>query len=294
MNAMAMSIVEDKPEFNYHLLRYALQRFGKNPGQLRGDEYQQALRKASHSFDLETRVIASNEAHKLVITPEQVADAVAQIRARYASVEEFTDDLQTNGLDESTLRDALYRELLFDGVMQQVGAQAAQINELDIQLFYEMHHERFEQPETRKARHILVTVNEDFAENTRAAARARIDMIAHKLGQRGHRFARFARQYSECPTAMEGGVLGDIARGKLFAELDAQLFALEADEIGPVVESELGFHILWCEKIRPAKRIPLARARAQIAELLIERRRRNCQKHWLAELAAKKGAGCEK
>ena len=34
-------------------------------------------------------------------------------------------DLEANGLDETGLRKALYRELLFDGVMQRVAARSA-------------------------------------------------------------------------------------------------------------------------------------------------------------------------
>jgi peptidyl-prolyl cis-trans isomerase C len=284
MNTLAMTVDSDRPEFNYHLLRHALNRYSRNLAQLQANEYQEVYRSAQRSFELESLVLESDEAQKLVISSRQIDAALASIRERYQSDSEFHADLQINGLDETTLRDALYRELVFDGVMQRVGSRAVEVNELDAQIFYEMHHERFARPETRRARHILITINDEFAENTRPQALARIQSIAQKLGQRGHRFARFARQYSECPTAMEGGELGEITRGKLFPELDAQLFALSQGEIGPVVESEVGYHLLWCEKIQPSKRIAFSQARAQIDQILLERRRRNCQKHWLSGL----------
>ena len=284
MTACATTVGDDRPEFNYHLLRSSLERFQRNLAQLKPDEYQQVYRSALRSFELESMVLASPEARGLTIAPEQLDQSLDSIRQRYANDAEYLDDLAINGLDETSLRNALYRELVFDAVMQMVGSRAAEINELDVQLFYEMHHERFAQPETRKARHILITINDDFEENRRPAALARIENIARQLGQRGHRFARFARQHSECPTAVEGGELGEITRGKLFPELDSQLFSLQQGEIGQVVESEVGFHILWCEKIRPAKRIPFAQVRDRISGILLERRQRNCQKHWLSEL----------
>jgi len=284
MTKLAMTSCSDRPAFNYHLLRNALNRFSRNLAQLQPDEYQEVHRSATHSFELESLVLDSDEAQALVVSSRQLDDSLASIRERYHSDMEFHEDLQSNGLDETTLRDALYRELVFDGVMQMVGSRAAGVNELDAQIFYEMHHDRFARPETRRARHILITINDEFAENTRPQALARIETIAQKLGQRGHRFARFARQYSECPTAMDGGALGEITRGKLFPELDARLFALHEGEIGPVVESEVGYHLLWCEKIQAAKRVPFSQARAQIDQILLERRRRNCQKHWLADL----------
>jgi peptidyl-prolyl cis-trans isomerase C len=46
----------------------------------------------------------------------------------------------------------------------------------------------------------------------------------------------------------------------------------------------MGFHILLCEKIKPGKRVSLARAQARIRQLLQERHRRNRQQAWLAAL----------
>jgi peptidyl-prolyl cis-trans isomerase C len=86
---------------------------------------------------------------------------------------------------------------------------------------------------------------------------------------------------------VDGGKLGDISRGQLYPELDEMLFNMSESEISPVVESEMGFHILFCEQIKPAKRIPYNKVKSRIGEILMERRRKNCQKSWLAELQGK-------
>lgn len=51
---------------------------------------------------------------------------------------------------------------------------------------------------------------------------------------------------------MEGGLLGNVTPGKLYPELEPVAFALTAGQISPVVESEIGFHILRCDEIHPA------------------------------------------
>lgn len=272
------------PEFSYHLLRNALDRFQRNLGDLAPSEYAAVHRSASNSYALESLVLASPEADGVVIAESQVDASLATVAARYGSDREFAEDLETNGLDRAGLRRALHRELLFDGVLQRVSAQAATINDVDVRLFYEMHRDRFATPETRVARHILITLNEDFAENTLAAARARMDQVLGRLQGRVNRFADMARRFSECPTAMQGGRLGEIRRGMLYPQLDAVLFSLGEGRLSPVVESEIGLHVILCEKIHPAKRIPLAKAEPRIRALLEERRRRNCQKAWLAGL----------
>jgi peptidyl-prolyl cis-trans isomerase C len=281
---LAMSNMNDIPEFNYHLLRNSLNKYSKNLAQLNSDEYEKVLQSAYKSFEMESMVLDTEEARSFIVSPEQIETSLDAIASRYVDEDEFLADLSANGLDRETLSAALYRELTFDGVMQIVGAKSVDVTELDIMLFYEMHHDRFEQPETRVARHILITVNDDFAENTEVESRKKISEIANKLGGRTNRFPQFSREYSECPTAMDGGKLGEVSRGQLYPELDEMLFNMAENEISEVVESEMGFHILYCEQIKPAKRIPYNKVKSRIKEILLERNRRNCQKAWLSSL----------
>ncbi len=284
---LAMKNEYDIPEFNYHLLRNSLNKYSKNLAQLNSEEYEKVLQSAYKSFDMESMVLDTDEARSFIVTPEQIAQSLDAIASRYADEEEFLSDLNANGLNRETLSAALYRELTFDGVMQFIGSKSADVTELDTMLFYEMHHDRFEQPETRMARHILITINDDFSENTEVESRKKITEIATKLGGRTNRFPQFAREHSECPTAMEGGKLGEVKRGQLYPELDEMLFNMAENEISEVVESEMGFHILYCEQVKAAKRIPYNKVKTKISEILLERNRRNCQKAWLAGLSDK-------
>jgi peptidyl-prolyl cis-trans isomerase C len=275
---------DSDPHFNYHLLRNALEAFSRNPAALDAQQYRRVLDRAKRSYRLESRVLASSEARGLLIPEAQLNAAVAEVASRYAEDGELATDLAANGLDPPALRRALWRELMFDAVMQRVGSKAADVNEIDLRLFYEVHRDRFETPERRTARHILVSINADFADNTRAAARARVERLAGHLKGSNKRFQDLARRHSECPTAMEGGLLGEIKRGVLYPELDAVLFCMAEGEVSGIVESEMGFHILACEKIEPARQIPFAVAAGKIRDILQQRRRRNCQKAWLATL----------
>jgi peptidyl-prolyl cis-trans isomerase C len=50
------------------------------------------------------------------------------------------------------------------------------------------------------------------------------------------------------------------------------------------VESAIGFHLVLCERIARPRVEPFARVREAIRAHLLARRRRNCQKAWIAEL----------
>ncbi|NCC40831.1 MAG: nitrogen fixation protein NifM [Gammaproteobacteria bacterium] len=276
------------PAYRYHLLRAASERFQTDPGGLDRARLDEAARQAARSLELEELVLASREAQAVVIPPEQVAAGVAEVRGRYRDRGTFEDDLARNGLDAKGLALALRRELAFDAVMQRVASKAADVDEIDQRLYYEMHRERFTTPERRTARHILITINDDFSENRREAARSRIERLAEKLAGRPAgavaRFAALARKHSECPTAMQDGRLGEVPRGQLYPELDALLFALPEGQVGGPVESEIGFHLVFCERIARARAQPFSKVRDAIDAHLLARRQRNCQKAWIAEL----------
>ncbi|MGB7933232.1 MAG: nitrogen fixation protein NifM [Gammaproteobacteria bacterium] len=281
---------EENAVYRYHLLRVALEHFQKNLAQLDDTQMVEVRKRASRTFDIESLVLATPEAREVVIDVRHLDAAVTEVSARYPDTQGFHADLTANGLDETALRSALYRELAFDGVLQRIGSRRPSINDIDMRLYYELNRDRFRVPEKRTARQILVTINPDYADNTRAAAQVRIGKIAAMLASRPGRFAEQARRYSECPSALEGGKLGEICRGQLFPELDTALYGLREGEISEVVETEIGYHLLQCEKIQPVRQVPYARAAADIHKLLDERHRRNCQKTWLSELVRQQEA----
>ena len=83
---------------------------------------------------------------------------------------------------------------------------------------------------------------------------------------------------------MEAGKLGAIKRGQLFPELDSVLFSMQEGTVSDVLESEIGFHLLLCEKIVPARILPFSKAEARIIKVIDERNGRNCQKAFLKQL----------
>jgi peptidyl-prolyl cis-trans isomerase C len=286
MHNLSFAVMGKPPAYRYHLLRNALEAFQKNLPHLDEKEFNRVCQRADRSFHLETLALSSPEASQIVILPERVDMALQEIADRYPDDNDFTSDLSQNGLTPDTLRQALQRELLFDGILQKIASRSITINDIDIQLYYEMNRGRFTQPETRLVRQILITVNDAYPENQYDTVVQRIRSIAAQATGNAKQFGKLARQYSECPTAMEGGKLGNLPRGQLYPQLDAALFTLSAGQVSAPIESELGFHLLLCEHIYPPQQVSLTKARPQIRTLLEERAQRNCQKAWLKQLEA--------
>ncbi|EIC20846.1 nitrogen fixation protein NifM [Thiorhodovibrio frisius] len=277
-------------EYRYHLLRAAADKFSCGLAALADDQWPQVEARARQSFCLENLVLNAPEAQAVCIPEDQIEQALVEVRSRYADEAQFRDELALNGLDLAALRRALQRELTFDAVIRTVGARHAPVTEADEQLFYELHAKRFRQPETRSARHLLITVNEEFAENSRATARARLEALAEQIKPGdAATFGELARNHSECPSALQDGQLGTLTSGQLYPALDNALFEMVEGAISEVLESPLGFHLLYCEAISPAKTVPFEQARERIRQALTERRQGEMQKAWIAELRAQTG-----
>jgi nitrogen fixation protein NifM len=272
---------EIDPGFPYILLRSAQELFGKAPGDLDDNQRGKARRKAERERELENRILSSAEAAAVVVPEEQIDRAVAEITGRYPDEATFSEDLARNALDMAALRCALYRQCKVDSVLEKIAAGAPTVSDGDISIFYHAHLHRFQAPETRLAFHILVSINADYAENTRAAAQARIETLGMQLAKKPSRFAELAQRHSECPTALQGGRIGPVKRGQLYQALDEALFRLKEGEIHGPVESPMGLHVIRCGEIHPSRTLSLKDATPGIRRHLAGRYRETQQKQFL-------------
>jgi nitrogen fixation protein NifM len=272
----------------YLALKAAHKLYGKGPDGLQPVEFERVRKLARQQHDLEARVLVATEARDTMVPPSTLAAAMDEIRGRYQDEEDFIEELARNGLDKAGFAKAMERELKVEAILEKVGTRAAMVSDVDVELYYLYHPDQFRRPETRLARHILVTVNETISENTRSAARTRIEEIAARLAKEPQRFEEQALKHSECPTALDGGKLGDLPRGKLFPELDKALFELQANEVSSVLESEIGFHVLRCDAITAAGVLDQAQAKPHIRKLMEQKRKKVCQQAWLKQLLKSK------
>lgn len=272
----------------YATLRTALAAFGLPPAELDETQLAEIETIVARELAIGDAVLASDRAQDVTVAETDIAAAVRELQARYPSKKDFTLDLARNGLDVRTLKQALARELKVASVLEQVGQEAPEVSEDEVRAYYEANEARFAYPETREVRHILVTVNDDYKENSSVAALGRIGRIRKELGEDPSQwpacFGEKAARYSECPTAMEQGRLGRARPGQLYPALDAMLFSMGEGEISAPIETEVGFHILYCEKIHPAGELSFEEAEPKIRERLQQVHVRRQQRAWLASL----------
>ena len=94
-------------------------------------------------------------------------------------------------------------------------------------------------------RHILIRSQRTAPAAERAEAKKKLEGILQKI-RGGEDFAFMAKKYTDDPLSKErGGDLGFIAKGDLgLPEMDAAIFKLKEGEVSPVIETEIGYHIV--------------------------------------------------
>jgi peptidyl-prolyl cis-trans isomerase D len=139
--------------------------------------------------------------------------------------------------------------------------------------YYQNNREKYTQPKRIKVRHILIKAE---AKETEASAKARKKAESiREEAVKGKDFAQLVKQYSEDPgTKDRGGDLGYLSRGQLVPEFEQEAFSLKVGEIGKVVQTPYGFHILRVDEIQEAKVEPLEKVKDQIASFLRARKTR--------------------
>ena len=115
------------------------------------------------------------------------------------------------------------------------------ISDEEIKEYYNSHKEDFQDDEKCKLKYALFSI-ETTEQDTQ-----RISQEAQTLIERiesGENFAELAKQYSQDPTAENGGDLGYFSKGDMVDFFEKAAFSAEKGEVVGPVETDYGFHII--------------------------------------------------
>lgn len=270
----------------YMLQRTAFYRHGTEFGSLNEEQRNDVINQVRKQALIQQAVLASPLASECVVSKDEVAQALDEIEANFADAINFGSKLAGWGLSREMLREVITLELKVAKLLEAVQQQVEPVSEVECEIYFHMNKDKFNQPELRLLRHILVTVNDEYVENCHSESLKRIKDIERRLVAGNTTFEMLATRYSECPTAMQGGELGWVAPGQLYQSLELAARNLKPGDHSEIVESELGFHILRCDDLKPAKKMVFDEVKVKLKEQLTQRGRQRIQKRWLQQQVA--------
>ncbi|MBB5695284.1 peptidylprolyl isomerase [Muricoccus pecuniae] len=183
-----------------------------------------------------------------------------------------------DGLRE-TEEEALIRALL------EAEVRTPRADEETCRRYYLANPARFRSPDLFEPVHILFqAARDDEAAFSVALERARA-VLAEVTAEPG-RFEAMARALSDCPSAAEGGRLGQVARGDTTPEFEAAMLSLRAGETcAEPVLTRYGVHVLRLERKVEGGLLPFEAVRERIARFLEESSWRRAVAQYVALLA---------
>lgn len=151
--------------------------------------------------------------------------------------------------------------------------------------YYDRQRQRFRTPDLFEPAHILFKARRDDAV-AYAKALGMAEAVLAELAEAPDRFDALARSHSDCPSAAEGGRLGQVLRGETTPEFETFLLAMEPGQICPTpVQTRYGVHVLRLERKVTGQPLPFEAVRDRIAAYLEERAFRRGVAQYIALLA---------
>ncbi|MGA9081254.1 MAG: peptidylprolyl isomerase [Pseudolabrys sp.] len=152
--------------------------------------------------------------------------------------------------------------------------------------YYERNRARFHSSDIYEVSHILFAAvpenHEDYAQ-----ARADAAAVLATLQESPECFAALAKAYSRCPSAEQGGNLGQITEGQTTPEFERALVSLSAGELcTEPVATRYGLHIIRLERKHGGRVLPYEAVSERIADYLRESVRRRADAQYVARLVS--------
>lgn len=162
--------------------------------------------------------------------------------------------------------------------------------------YYDQNRGRFRSQALYECAHILFAAPNDDADAF-AAARAQAAAVLARLREHPEQFGELARLHSGCPSAAQGGNLGQIGAGQTTAEFEHALFALAPGAItAEPVATCYGVHIIRLDRKIEGRELPFELVADRIAEYLRDAVGRRAGAQYVARLMARAeitGVACE-
>ena len=152
--------------------------------------------------------------------------------------------------------------------------------------YYQQNKRRFRSQPIYAATHILFAVRQDEPEGYAKAQELAKSVLA-ELKQHPERFEELAREHSACPSAAQGGALGQISAGQTTPEFEKALKALTPGAITDApVETPYGLHIIRLDDKVEGKELPFDLVADHIAGYLRENVTHRATAQYIARLVS--------
>jgi peptidyl-prolyl cis-trans isomerase C len=237
--------------------------------------------------DFVTRTLINEqiEKNKITIDEAEVDEAMKEVESKAPPGMTLEEMLKQGGITVEELKENIEFSLRANKLFEKEIQTDYVPTDAEIKKYYNDNKKRFDKPETVHARHILIKVDEKDDDNTKAEKKKKIEALRKQLLE-GADFEKLAKESSECPSKERGGDLGTFPRGRMVKPFEEAAFKQPVNEIGPVVETKFGYHIILVLERNEAQSKSLEEVKATITETLQNQKKQEMAKNYIDGLKA--------
>lgn len=217
-------------------------------------------------------LIGAAESSKAV-DQKDIDKSVAGVIEGYGGEAKLTELLKSIGTDYPTFRAEIAKDFLISNYIEKVLLKDMKISDEELKKAFQAHPEKYVTAEKVRARHILIKVEKNASEAEVKAAESKVAELKKEISKPGGDFAEVAKKNSQCPSAPQGGDLGEFERGMMVPEFEKAAFGAKIGEVSEPVRTDFGFHLIKVESKQEAAKPDFDKARAQIEKDVTEKKR---------------------
>lgn len=204
----------------------------------------------------------------IVIDDAEITQIIEQLSSRLPEGTTFEQALAARGTTLEELQQNIKNDMTVQKFLETKADGVAAATESDAKSFYDENSNHFKKPESVTASHILLSFDSNETDEGKAAKKAQLEKIRADIIAGTTTFEDAAQAHSGCPSSAKGGSLGTFVSGQMVPAFEAAAFSQEVDEVGDVVETRFGYHIIKVAEHADEAVVPFEEAKERIlAEL---------------------------
>jgi len=201
------------------------------------------------------------------IPEEDINKVMEELIKKYGSKERLKKLVEQTGISFEEFKDELRKRLMIDQLLREY-VQTTLTDE-DLKKYYEKNKYKFKEPESLKVRYIYIKRDPTKLEG-RKIAKERAEK-AYKEIQEGKDFGDVAAKYSDDLSRIKGGDVGYVHKGRFEKKVEDKIYQLKVGQISPIIETQMGFHIVKIEGKRPERVVPFEKIKDKLKKELTEK-----------------------
>jgi len=217
-------------------------------------------------------VITEANRKKIIVREKMVNDRLKEMKSRFASEEEFTSALLSEGMTISDLKKQVTDQIKTKYLIEMEVREKIFVNPQEVTDYYNKNINEFLNPERVNLLSIFVPYGQDRKASEQIIVSAEVEL------SKGISFEDVAKKYSQLPH------LGIMAKDKLLPAIADMIATLKVGEVSKPIETDTGIYLLKIKEFLPSDQVTLEQVKDKIYQILFTEKLQKRAQEWIEKL----------